>query len=284
MIRRALLAALPVALAAPAVRAEEPATGSFDLGEGQGGPWRIALAPPRGPAPPGGHPSLLLLDGTTTFPLALRAREAAGAGEIALIAVGQPGPGRPDPARRAAELAPPAPADAAARGDGTGPTARDGFLAFLDAALPRALDAHLPLDPARRTLYGHSLSALLGLHILLTRPDAFAAYVLADPSIWWNRRAVLDEQAAFLAGIRAAGGRLAHPLRVHLVASGRSTGPENAARLAPPSTRETAAALAAVPGLHATFRPMPEETHGSILPPSVADAVLLAAGREPAIP
>ncbi|WP_434778077.1 alpha/beta hydrolase [Neisseria sp. Ec49-e6-T10] len=36
-------------------------------------------------------------------------------------------------------------------------------------------------------LSGHSFGGLFGLNVLLTEPQAFNAYLLADPSIWWDQ-------------------------------------------------------------------------------------------------
>ncbi len=41
-------------------------------------------------------------------------------------------------------------------------------------------------------LVGHSLTALFGVHTLLNQPDAFDAYLLASPSLWWDQRVMLS--------------------------------------------------------------------------------------------
>ncbi|WP_338662897.1 alpha/beta hydrolase-fold protein [Pararoseomonas sp. SCSIO 73927] len=283
LTRRALLAA-PPALFIPGRASAASGVETFDIGNGRGAEWRISLARPEGLAPPGGHPCLWLLDGNAMFPVALRARQAAGAEGVALIGIGHPGEDRPDLARRFLELTPPTLPESFGGRRGESPPETGGradFLAFLDTVLRPELDRRLPLDPGRRTLFGHSLGALLGLHVLFSRPEMFEAYALADPSIWWNRRSILDEQAAFLAGMRLAGGRAARPLRILISISGRAGQAAAVARMGPPNGRETAAALAAVPGMRVGFRDMVEETHGTMIPPVVADALRLAAGRSP---
>ena len=37
------------------------------------------------------------------------------------------------------------------------------------------------------TYVGHSFTALFGLHVLFNAPDMFARYLLASPSVWWDR-------------------------------------------------------------------------------------------------
>lgn len=295
--RRVLLGAalaLPTLLPARAARAQRtpepagteghPLVERFDLGLGEGPPWSIQLARPATPPPAMGYPLLTLLDGNGTFPLAWQAREAAGAAGVALLAIDHPAEPQHDPDRRFLDLTPPTPAEAfGPRRDNPPPSGgRERFLDFLETALRPAVAARLPLDPARQTLFGHSLGGLLGLHALFTRPQLFNAYALADPSIWWNRRSVLDEQAAFLAGLRAAGGRLARPMDVLISVAGVSRpGPYRAAIGNGPGGLETARTLAAIPGLRVGFRRMEGETHGSMVPGAVADALVLATGRMP---
>ena len=48
-----------------------------------------------------------------------------------------------------------------------------------------------------RMLAGHSLGGLFALHALMTRPDLFDAYILSDPSIWWERNAYTEKIRAF---------------------------------------------------------------------------------------
>ncbi|MBP0494843.1 alpha/beta hydrolase [Pararoseomonas indoligenes] len=290
LARRAVLAALPTLalardLAAQPGPSPQPAgVETFDLGNGEGPEWRIRLARPEGPAPAGGHPSLWLLDGDITFPMALRARQAVGAEGVALVGIGHPGDGRLNLAHRFLDLTPPTVAETFGERRRENPPetgGRDTFLTFLDTILRPELDRRMPLDPGRRTLFGHSLGALFGLHVLFTRPEMFEAYALADPSIWWNRRSILDEQAAFLAGMRLAGGRVVRPLRLLVSISGRPGQAASLARMGPPNGRETAAALAVVPGLRVGFRDMAEENHGTMIPLAIADALTLATGRPP---
>lgn len=62
---------------------------------------------------------------------------------------------------------------------------------LLDDALPE-LQAIYGIDPAQRTLIGHSLSGLFALYTLLTRPAAFARWLVASPSSWWDERMIFD--------------------------------------------------------------------------------------------
>lgn len=65
---------------------------------------------------------------------------------------------------------------------------------LLDEALPM-LARRYAVDPADRTLIGHSLSGLFGLYTLFTRPAAFSRWLLASPSSWWDERMIFAREA-----------------------------------------------------------------------------------------
>ena len=69
--------------------------------------------------------------------------------------------------------------------------ATDHLAWIRDAVLPM-LERGYRVDPAGRTVVGHSFSALFGLFGLVTEPDTFHRYLLASPSVWWNDRVILD--------------------------------------------------------------------------------------------
>lgn len=59
------------------------------------------------------------------------------------------------------------------------------------------------LDQTYRTndcniLFGHSLGGIFGLHVLLHRQSFFNAFILADPSIWWDRTKLLSDADSLL--------------------------------------------------------------------------------------
>ena len=71
------------------------------------------------------------------------------------------------------------------------------YLAFIrDQVLPR-LEQDFRIG--ERWLVGHSFSGLFGLRALLTEPSLFQKYLLASPSIWWDRRAILEVERAYAA-------------------------------------------------------------------------------------
>jgi predicted alpha/beta superfamily hydrolase len=83
----------------------------------------------------------------------------------------------------------------------------DAFLRFiLDTLIPE-VHRRLPQASAtNRLLFGHSLGGLFTAYALLTRPDAFPAFVAGSPSLWWDGFSILSELPAFaerLEGIAA---------------------------------------------------------------------------------
>ena len=123
--------------------------GGFEAADGAR--YRLLISVPDGPAPMRGFPTLLLVDGD------------------ALFASEKPF----DAERRQRDLLPV-------------PDGADRFLEMIAGELLPAIGRIAPLDPARRTLIGHSYGGLFALHALFTRPDLFEAHVAGSPSIWWQ--------------------------------------------------------------------------------------------------
>lgn len=271
---------------------------SFPLnGSGHDGePWRIHFARPSAPASARGYPVLYLIDGNATFPLvwhaaaALRAaRPELDPGQVAIVGIGYPAPVRFDTQRRFHDLTPyTAEEYRRARASASITGGQDVFLDFIANELRTAIGNRIPIDEGRQGLFGHSLGGLFTLHTLYTRPHLFQTYIAGDPSIWWNGASVLQEEAGFLAGVAAAGGRLASPIRLLIENSSgqRAAVPANAPRASPaPSTRgnalDSAARLARLPGLEVYHRRFENESHPSMLGPAALDALAFFLGLTP---
>ncbi|GAA4332537.1 alpha/beta hydrolase-fold protein [Pigmentiphaga soli] len=272
----------------PAEIIDDPRIERFDLAaEAGAASWHIQVARPAGP-PPAGCAVLYLLDGDATFPLAWHAQAAAGIRDLALVGIGYPGGRRIDVRRRYYDLTPPTAAeymrvrDPAVRTGG-----QDAFLDFIAGPLRDAVARIAQPDPARQTLFGHSLGGLFALHAMMTRPALFRSYAAADPSIWWNGQSILREAAAFAGGIDAAGGTLARPVRLQIETSGSlpptlGRARDDAAREGEePAAHGLAHRLAAIAGFEVYLRHEAHETHGSLMAPSTVDAVAFAAGAVP---
>ncbi|MUI14907.1 alpha/beta hydrolase [Massilia dura] len=124
-------------------------------------------------------------------------------------------------------------------------------------------------DMDRKIFVGHSYGSLLGLQILLTRPDTFDHYILGSPSLWYDRGVMFDREKAYAAGHRDM------PASIFFGIGSRET-------LAPGKTRSRAeerfdmvadlrdfhGALAAhrYPGLTSTVKVFADEDHASVFP------------------
>lgn len=74
----------------------------------------------------------------------------------------------------------------------------DRTIGFLEATLLPRLSADFNFGD--RWFVGHSFSGLLGLRALFTKPTLFDKWLLASPSVWWDDRAILADEAAWAAG------------------------------------------------------------------------------------
>ncbi|WP_454016462.1 alpha/beta hydrolase [Azospirillum sp. Marseille-Q6669] len=268
---------------------------SFDLRADRTGlDYRVFLVRPVEAPPPDGYPVIYLLDGNATVPMmesVIGPNPPEPYGSAVIVGIGYPIDGPFDVLRRYRDLTPPTPPELIPPSrDGasvieTG--GRDDFLAFVETQVIPSVEARLPIDRQRRTLFGHSLGGLFSLYVLYTKGDLFQTYVAADPAIWWNGQGILKEQAAFLD--RAVGAGVAPGTALLIETSGklveRPLPPADAERLkrlrSGQTGREVAATLATVPGLRLAFHDFVEESHGSMLPLAVADALRFAFGRAP---
>jgi predicted alpha/beta superfamily hydrolase len=211
--------ALGVALVAP-VRAQqksvhlEPATVrgamEFDLAsQATGRTYRIFIHKPTSAPPAAGYPVVFLTDGELTFGPAFTRTGLEGLvmdlRPVLIVAIAY---ATPDPNAwmklRTGDLTPTAPPKSENDPVDVGGSGNaESFYHFITDELRPALTAVAPMDPADQTLYGHSLGGLFALHVLFTHPNAFRTYVASSPSIWWDHRSVLKEEAGFVAEVNA---------------------------------------------------------------------------------
>lgn len=274
-----------------------PGAEAFDVQTGSGA-YRVFVYRPAEPPPPAGYAALYVVDGNATFALAAMAAnlQARSIGPLVVIGIGYPGARLFDVPRRLRDLTPPtrqdvygAPPDAAHATGGN-----DQFLSEVTGPIHRAVAARLPLDPARRTVFGHSLGGLWVLHTLFQTQQAafFNRYIAASPSIWWNDASLEQEADAFL---QAAAPPLAAP-RARLWLAVDSPPPSarrdgvastpHAERRAHARMQERAEAMAQRLAREGRMRVetrllvYPDETHISYLPAVLSRAVRLAAAQD----
>lgn len=109
-------------------------------------------------------------------------------------------------------------------------------------------------------IVGESLAGLFVVETLLLEPDLFDTYVAFDPSVWWNKGALVGSAEKVL---RAYPG----PAKTVYVASS-----SDAANSAEFKRLELALKAGAGPRLTWYYRPMPAETHATIYHPAALEA------------
>ncbi|MDQ3206803.1 MAG: alpha/beta hydrolase-fold protein [Pseudomonadota bacterium] len=259
---------------------QEPFTSS----KGRG--YRVRAHVPDAAPPDAGYPLVWLLDAPTTWaPM----QQALHGQEDSAVVLGidweidgklPPGLRRRDFTSPALHEVPP-PRGPAERWDEDGDA--DAFLEFILQTLqPHYLD-RLPVNRRRQTLAGHSLSGLFVLQVLLRRPDAFAGFVAASPSIWWDGKRIMND----------AKGRSTPPATVARVLLTVGSDEQVAGPEKPPEVEgEDAAAVLGEPhmvdyaaefseqlraaGVDCRFQVFEGETHHSVVPASMAAALEFA--------
>jgi predicted alpha/beta superfamily hydrolase len=252
------------------------------------GEYRLWLAIPQVPPPPGGFPVLTLLDANASFATVTEiARQGAvragatGIGATVVVGIAYPGEAPYHRARRGLDYTPGPPADESIAHACGG---RDAFLALLRGPVAELVAARCPVDAGRQVLAGHSLAGFFTLDVLAHDPTAFTDYIAISPSIWWDK-------ARLLAGLA----RTPRPARAPRVAIGVGeweqgltpweAGAPEAARTAERRGRramvDNARAMAeriAASGAEVNFRCYPEENHGSVLPVGISRALRFVLG------
>ena len=253
------------------------------------GEYRLWLAIPQVPPPPGGFPVLTLLDANASFATVTEiARQGAvragatGIGATVVAGIAYPGEAPYHRARRGLDYTPGPPAEETVAHASGG---RDAFLALLRGPVAELVAASCLVDTTRQVLAGHSLAGFFTLDVLAHDPDAFTDYIAISPSIWWDK-------PRLLAGLQQAH----RPTRAPRVAIGVGeweqgltpweAGAPEAARTAERRGRramvDNAQAMAshiAAGGAEVSFRVYPEENHGSVLPVAISRALRFVLGQ-----
>lgn len=239
--------------------------------------YRIQVAIPNEPPAAEGYPVIYALDGDAVFAtfaeaVKLQTRKPRGYEPAVVVGIGYFS-GEPfDMGRRCFDFTTPAKEeDLPERPGGQAwpeNGGADGFLDFLEQELKPELERRYRLNSHKATLFGHSLGGLFVLHALFNRPWLFHSFVAGSPSIWWNRRAVLDEIPAFKATVA----ELDNPPKLLI-----TIGLEELEHMVG-DAREAAEQLDSLPGsgFHCCLAHFPEEGHVSVLPAAISRSVKFA--------
>lgn len=265
----------------------------FTISSGDGSrSWRVHVATPKSPPPPGGWPSLWMLDGNAAlieFDAPLLEELAAQPEPHALVFIGYDNRLRIDSEQRNRDytpaLTPPEDHDKVPHPLTGG---ADAFLEVVERRIRPEVFTRAGLDPQRQTLWGHSLGGLLVLHTLFTRTGAFRTYVSGSPSMWWQGGLPVRE------GERFATHNAGQPARVivHLGGAERVgdrgnrdlDNPRVVAHLeriqgAPPdAAMRLAQRLQSLPGLDVSYREFEGLGHGPMFRASLMGALHAVAG------
>jgi predicted alpha/beta superfamily hydrolase len=310
LLALALAAPAPAVASMPASEAALPATEpaklpltvQFDLASKiTGRTYRIYVSKPVVAPPKTGFPVLYVLDADMAFPTA--------AGQVLLGSLGGRPPalvvgiGYPNTMAtmvlRGRDMTPSKP-DAVSLAIVTGGKpddfgGADDFHRFMMEELRPLIARMNKADPADQSLMGYSLGGLFTLHVLFNHPDAYRTYVVGSPSIWWNGREVLKDEAAFEDKVSA--GKVAPRILItsdeweqsesspDVHASGEARAKDlkemNAAQMVD-NARALATRLNAVksgPGYEVRYVLFPQETHQTGIPASTSRGVAFVIGK-----
>lgn len=184
--------------------------------------YRIMISWPEGPAPAAGHAVTYVLDADELFPLLTTTlRVQAGTEKLSkhnaiapgiIVGIGYPGEsGRNVDYTPAAPKGPP---ETYVNGKPYPPQESGGaeaFHQFLQNELKPVIEKDYPVNPQRQALLGNGYGGLFVLHTLFTKPESFQTYIASSPSVWWNNRYILEEEAAFAERLKT------QPVKAHLV-------------------------------------------------------------------
>nr|WP_295870611.1 alpha/beta hydrolase-fold protein [uncultured Chitinophaga sp.] len=219
---------------------------------------------------PARYPVVYLLDGDANFHSFTGIQEILAQGPYAsipqMIVVGILNTDRtrdltPSPAGRKAYYDPKATLYANSGGN-------DRFITFLQQELrPR-------IDSAYRTcgyniLQGHSFGGLTAVNLLLHHTSLFNAYIIIDPSLWWDQQLML-RQADSILPRKDFSGANAYVAMAHKVVVPQDTATDH-----PMAIRAFAAQLQRLQprGLRWQFHYYPDDDHGTVPLPAAFDAL-----------
>lgn len=168
--------------------------------------YRLMVASPFQTVSGKPYPVLYVLDGNQYFGTAVEALTRQSmlhtTGSGILVGIGYPTDDPQEVFRlRAFDFTLSAPQDPKAVGRFGG---ADEFIRVLEEEIKPFVQARYNIDYAHQSIWGQSYAGLTALRILFRKPNAFSTYVFSSPSIWWNDREILADEASFISSIGAS--------------------------------------------------------------------------------
>jgi hypothetical protein len=174
--------------------------------------YRLFISIPEGPAPADGRPTVYVLDGNSSFLTARDAvRSQSAFSEIrpaVVVGIGYPLSDSMEILKtRNKDLTLPISQDVLLRMppnpgltlDNTG--GLDDFLKVIEEEIKPLVSSMTPVNLNDQTLMGHSLGGLAVVRALFTTPSSYRTFVASSPSLFWNEKAVLEDEAAFIRNV-----------------------------------------------------------------------------------
>lgn len=234
---------------------------------GDGRAFQLFFAIPCADPPAAGYPVLYMLDGNAAFD-ALTSAHLESMPGLMVIGIGYDTELRFEVMSRSLDYTP---VEMPRSPNGRRTGGADAFLDLLAGELRGFAETGIPVDPARRTLWGHSLAGLCTLYALMAKPGAFSRYVSISPSVWWNEQWLLNFE-----GGTAPAGREAEVL-VMLGDAERRSNPAGPHWEGPaPHTLEMVARLRGRPGFSVSMEIFKGLGHAATLPASLEPALAFA--------
>lgn len=143
----------------------------------------------------------------------------------------------------------------------------DKFIAFIEKELQSFIDKKYKTSESK-TIIGQSLGGLLETEILLKKPSLFNKYVIVSPSLWWDNGSLLNLDSKILQA------NFDQPTEVYIAVGKEGLTPTEIPRVMEVDANLLAEKIKASKSknIKTYFDYFPEENHGTILHPAVANS------------
>ncbi|SFD65314.1 alpha/beta hydrolase [Flavobacterium phragmitis] len=143
----------------------------------------------------------------------------------------------------------------------------DKFIAFIEKELQPFIDKKYKTSESK-TIIGQSLGGLLETEILLKKPFLFNKFVIVSPSLWWNNGSLLDLDSEILKE------NFKQQTDIYIAVGKEGLTPTEIPRVMEVDANVLAEKIKASKSknIKVYFDYFPEENHGTILHPAVANS------------